>query len=417
MNILMVDKFYFIKGGAERYYFELKNVLELKGHKVIPFSMQHPDNFETEYEPFFVDNVDYGTQSVLQKLQTFPKASGRMFYSFHARKRLEQLIAREKPDIAHLHMIDHQLSPSILHTLKKYDIPVIQTIHQYKLVCPNYRLYNPRTGKVCEKCLSGNMLHPIIERCHKNSVVASTLVALESTFHRATQIYDHHIDLFHVPSYFMGNKMEEAGVGTGKIRHLFYTIQIQNYEPSYVKGEYLLYFGRLADEKGILALLQAAKAYPVAPLYIVGGGPQRETLEAFVNRHNLDQVKFLGLKHGSELKSAIQNARAIVVPSEWYDNSPLVIYESCAFGKPVIGARMGGIPELIDDGETGCIFEAGNVAQLAEQMQDLWEHPQKAIEFGRAARQKAENEFDPEVHYLKIFDWYQELAQTNHVFA
>lgn len=411
MKILMVDKYYFVKGGAERYMFELTKVLEAHGHEVIPFAMQHKDSFETEFAQYFVPNIEYGQNSFFGKLTTVAKASGRMLYSTSARNRLTALIEKTRPDIAHLHMIDHQLSPSILHALKKFGIPVIQTVHQYKLVCPNYRLYNPSTGQICEKCLSGNLLQPIAERCHKGSVIASAMIAVESALHRWLKIYEKNIDLFHVPSHFMGRKFAEGGVGNGKIRHLFYTINMQDFSPNYVAGDYLLYFGRLADEKGILTLLKAIKQIPAVPLYIVGDGPQRPVLESFTSENDLQNVSFLGLKSGEELETLVKNARAIVVPSEWYDNSPLVIYESFAYGRPVICSKMGGMPELVDDNVNGYHFESGDVAMLAKQMTCLWEQPDLAIEFGRAARRKAEEQFDTEVHYRKMMAWYNDLTQ------
>jgi glycosyltransferase involved in cell wall biosynthesis len=340
-----------------------------------------------------------------------------MIYYVEARKRLEQLIEDHAPDVAHLHMIDHQLSPSILHSLKKFGIPVIQTVHQYKLVCPNYKLYNPRTGQICEKCLAGNFWHPVVERCHKDSALASFMIALESSLHRLTEIYEKNVDIFHVPSHFMGKKFAEAGVGKGKIRHLFYAIEMQKFTPNFAAGDYLLYFGRLSREKGILTLLKAANAYPAAPLLIVGDGPQFPELKKFADEHKLTQVKFLGGKSGVELEILVKNARANIVPSEWFDNSPLVIYESFAYGRPVIGARMGGITELIDDGETGYLFDAGNVEQLVDRMRLLWENPQKAVAFGKAARAKAEREFDPITHYNRIYEWYCELTQTQPALA
>lgn len=415
MKILMVDKYFFVKGGAERYMFELSKVLEANGHEVIPFAMRHPDNFESGYSSFFPDNIDYNVESFWSKASTFLQASGRMVYSRDARRKMEQLIAEVQPDIAHVHMIDHQLSPSILLPLKKNGIPIIQTVHQYKLVCPNYKLYNPATGKICEKCLDGNLLHPITERCHKNSIVASTLIAIESSIHRALRIYEKNIDIFHVPSHFMGRKFRQAGIGEDKIRHLFYTIQIQKYTPNFEPGNYLLYFGRLSHEKGILTLLKAAKSYPDAPIHIVGDGPQRLDLENFVVEKRLKNVKFMGLKSGAELESLVKNARAVIVPSEWYDNSPLVIYESFAYGKPVIAAKMGGMPELVEHQENGLLFEAGNVEELTECMQQLWLHPQQASVYGKAARAKAEREFGPEVHYQKIYEWYQELVNKSTV--
>ncbi len=412
MKILMVDKYFFVKGGAERYMFELAKVLEANGHEIIPFAMQHDDSFATPYADYFVSNIEYNPASAFGKITTVLRAGGRMIYSLEARNCMERLIEKTQPDVAHLHMIDHQLSPSILDALKKHNIPVIQTVHQYKLACPNYRLYNPATGQICEKCLGGNLLHPIRERCHKGSLVASSMISIESTLHRLSRIYEKNIDIFHVPSHFMGSKLEQAGVGIGKLRHLFYTINMQDFEPHFSSGEYLLYFGRLADEKGLLTLLQASRLYRTAPLYIVGDGPQRPILEEFVLRHEMTHVKFLGLQSGQALQALVKNARAVLVPSEWYDNSPLVIYEAFAYGKPVICSRMGGMPELVDHDQNGFHFAAGDVEELSARMAGLWEDPARAVQFGRAARDKAEREFDPDVHYNKIYAWYRELTET-----
>jgi glycosyltransferase involved in cell wall biosynthesis len=413
MKILMIDKYYFVKGGAERYLFELTEVLQANGHTVVPFGMKHPDNFATEFEPHFADNIDYTLDSAWQKAVHFFTISGRMIYSLHARRQLETLVAQERPDIAHVHMIDHQLSPSILHALKKYKVPVIQTVHQYKLVCPNYRLYNPRTAQICEKCLSGNFYHPIFERCHKDSTAAGLLLAVESYLHRWTKIYERNIDIFHVPSRFMGEKMRQAGVGRGKIRHCPYSIKMDKFTPNYKSGGYALYFGRLSDEKGLLTLLHAMRNLPDVPLRVVGDGPQEQELKNFVGRYEMDNIFFLGKKSGAELARLVQEANSVVVPSEWYDNSPLVIYESMAYGKPVIAARMGGMPELIREGETGLLFDAGNVDQLTEKIRFLWDQPKLAEQYGRAARANAEQEFDPAAHYEIIHDWYRELIAAH----
>jgi len=409
MKILMVDKFYFVKGGAERYLFELSEVLQANGHTVVPFAMQHPENFDTHFEDFFVNNIEYAIDSSMQKAAHFFKIAGRMIYSTHARRQIERLIVRERPDIAHIHMIDHQISPSILVALKQHKIPVIQTVHQYKLVCPNYRLYNPRTAKICEKCLGGNFYHPIVERCHKDSAIAGLLLAVESYLHRWTQIYEKHIDVFHVPSRFMGEKMRQAGIAHGKIRHMPYTIKMDKFSPQYANRGYALYFGRLSDEKGILTLLQAMRELPAVTLKVVGDGPQEPELRSFVQQHGMQNVMFLGKKSGEALTRVVQDASFIVVPSEWYDNSPLVIYESMAYGKPVIAARLGGMPELIIDGETGLLFDAGEVGQLLERISFLASHPEQVERFGRAARVKAEQEFDPMVHYNRMLGWYEEL--------
>jgi len=409
MKILMVNKFYFIKGGSERYFFELSNILMEHGHKVIPFAMKHPNNYSSRYEKYFVDNIEFNLNSDLEKLKKSFKISGRIIYSLHARKKIEQLIEKTKPDIAHLHMIDHQLSPSILHVLKKHNIPVIQTVHQYKIICPNYLLYNTRTHKICEKCVGGHYYHPIFERCHKNSSMAGFILAVESYLHKAMKIYEGNINIFHVPSFFMKEKLEQGGIDKSKIEHLFYTIDINNYSPHFDSEDYFLYFGRLSEEKGLVTLLKAMQKVRNSKLLIIGDGPQRMELESFSLKSQLQNVKFLGAKYGKELKSIVARSKFVVVPSEWYDNSPLVIYESYALGKPVIGSDIGGIPELIEPGKTGLLFQPGNSEELVEKINFLLKHPQLVKEYGINARKKAGKEFSPEFHYHEMYRKYQRL--------
>jgi len=412
MKILMSDKYFFIKGGAERYMFELMSILQKRGHEIIPFSMQHPNNFETEYEQFFVKNIEYNLSGSIQKVKASLSFIPKMIYSFDAKNQIKKLIEYNKPDIAHLHMIDHQISPSILPVLKEYKIPVIQTVHQYKLVCPNYRLYNPSTNQVCEKCLDGHYIHPVFEKCHKNSTSAGFLLWLEMFFHKKMQIYEKNIDLFHVPSHFMGSMLKRGGINPDKVSHLFYTIDLNEYSPSFDFEDYFIYFGRLAPEKGILTLLKAMEDVHKSNLLIVGDGPEEDTLKQFAHDKQLKNVKFIGLKNGNELKQIIANAKFSIVPSEWYDNSPLVIYESLALGTPVIGSVMGGIPELIRHEETGYHFTAKKPSELAERMNFLLENPKTIKKMSRNARQHAEKYFSPDYHYDKILEYYDSLSTS-----
>lgn len=410
LKILKINKYYFIMGGSERYYFELTKVLKSRGHDVIPFAMKHPSNFDSEYSRYFVDQIEFNYGSPLQKLIKTPQIAGRIIYSLHSKTRLEQLIDACKPDIAHLHMIDHQLSPSILHVLKKHDIPVVQTVHQYKLVCPNYRLYIAEKGQICEKCVKGSALHPIIEKCHKGSRFASTLIALESFTHRKMKIYDI-IDKFHVPSGFMGKKLAEGGIPQDKIFNMFYTINLDDYPFSNVFDDYFIYYGRLSHEKGILTLLKAMDAFRSSRLLVVGDGPQRPELEQYVAQNGLSNVKFMGNKSKDELKNLVSRAQFVVVPSEWYDNSPLVIYESFSMGRPVIGADIGGISELVDHEENGFLFIPGDVVDLKDKMNHLLHNPKLMRNFGRNGRDKAEREFSPDPHYEKMYQLYLDLMK------
>ncbi|MCA9734491.1 MAG: glycosyltransferase family 4 protein [Deferribacteres bacterium] len=409
MKILNVDKYYFIKGGAERYYFELAKVLEAYGHEVIPFSMQHPENFETNYAEYFVPNIEFNGLTPLQKMRQTPEILGRIIYSRKAKEAVTRLIEKTKPDIAHLHMIDHQLSPSILHAFRDAGIPVIQTCHQYKLVCPSYRLFVMHTNEVCERCISGDFYHAFAQKCLKDSRGASALVTIESYVHKWMKIYDN-IDLFHVPSRFLGNKLIEGGFPEEKIWHNFYTINLEDYpyHPEY--GDYCLYFGRLSEEKGIQTLLRAMKSMPETKLLVAGDGPYRAFLEGLKFELGLENVTFLGNKGGDELVKLVQNSRFIVVPSEWYDNSPLVIYEAFSMGKPAIVSTMGGMPELVDDGINGFHFQAGDEEELSDKVATLWSDTDLIQKFSKNAREKADREFSPAAHYNNIIQVYEKLV-------
>lgn len=410
MKVLQVDKFYFIKGGAERYMFELSQLLKAHDHTVIPFSMKHPLNFSTPYARFFVENIDFHPNSLLGSLVNGYKTAKRLFYSVESRRKIERLIQQNLPDIAHLHMIEHQISPSILDSLKRYSIPIVQTVHQYKLICPNYLLFNPLRGEICEKCIEGRYFRAFLSRCHKNSLLQSGLVALETYLHRFLRIYEK-VDIFLAPSHFMRKKLIEGGIPPQKVRHLFYTLNLNEYpcQPSY--ENYFVYYGRLSAEKGLFTLLKAVEKVRGVKLLIIGDGPLRESLVRVVKQRNLTpKVEFCGYMGKEEIKGIVGRAKFVVVPSEWYENSPLVIYESFSMGKPVIGSRIGGIPELVDQDVNGLLFEPGHPEDLAEKIQLLWETPVERIrEYGRAAREKAEKEFSPQVHYQRLLSVYEEL--------
>jgi glycosyltransferase involved in cell wall biosynthesis len=383
------------------------------GHRVVPFAMRHPDNFPSPWDRYFVRHVDYDALSAPEKALRGPAITGRMVYSLHARRRIERLIRDVRPDAAHVHMIDHQISPSILHVLKRHEVPVVYTAHQYKLVCPNYRLFNMRTQRVCEKCVSGHPFHPIFERCQKDSAMAGLMLAVETSAHRAMRIYHRHVDLFHSPSRFMEEKLREGGIPPGKLRHRFYMLDLSQYKPAGLSSNYFLYYGRLAREKGIGTLFSAWEKVnaPGTELWLAGEGPERLALERMAKSKRL-RVRFLGYQDGKGLKDLVSNALFIAVPSEWHDNSPLVIYEAFAWGKPVLGSGMGGIPELVDHGLNGLVHPAGNADTLASHIERLLGNRALIRDMGRQGRIKAESEFDSVKHTQWILEWYHRLRKA-----
>lgn len=407
MKILMVNKYYFIKGGSERYLFDLKALLEQHGHEVIPFAMKDERNVPSQYQDYFVDHVDYDAPFSLKKL----KEAGRLIYSWHAREKIEALIEATRPEIAHVHMIDHQISPAILHSLGRYRIPVVQTVHQYKLICPNYRFYIEHKNQICERCLPGKFYHPILTRCHKNSLAASLLIAMEAYCHHWLGSYRKHVQLFHTPSAFMKHMLVRGGIDAQKVEHHCLVTWLDQFPFSPYYEDYFVYLGRLSPEKGVMTLLRAMTRIKRSKLLIVGDGPQRQELEQFVSDHRIANVEFVGYKSKAEVKELLSHAAFTVVPSEWYENSPLVIYEAFAMGKPVIGATIGGITEFIEPNRDGMHFSPGDEDSLADCIQSLLDHPQNVIEMGKRARAKAELLFAPEEHYSWIHRIYERLLR------
>ena len=382
MKICLVNKFHYIKGGSETYYFGLGELLKKKGHDVIYFSMKDKKNVPCEQEKYFVDNVDFNCKMSPGRLV---KTSLKMLYSFEAKRQFEKLILDERPDLIHLNIFQSQLTGSIVDVAKKYNLPVIYTAHDLKSVCPNYMMLNH--GHVCEKCLHGNYINCFRSCCMKNSRAKSLLAAMESTVYKQRKIYKK-IDLVITPSKFYKNKLEESGVFDCDIVH------IPNFLPEGTEyknvrngGDYFLYFGRLSIEKGIKVLVKAyAKANLKKPLYIVGEGPEEEEICRFIKNHNLEhKIKMLGFKSGEELNKLVQNALCVCLLSTWYENGPYTIMEAQAVGRPVVVSCLGGLPELVENYNNGRICQNKNVREISNilkycEIKNDWEYD-KIVKF------------------------------------
>ena len=364
MKILMVNKFFYIKGGSETYYFALKRLLESKGHEVIDFSMKDEKNFESPYADYFVEAVDYnGPSGAKAKI----RAARNIIYSREARDKFEKLVKDTKPDVVHLHIFQHQLSPSILDVCKKYNLPVVYTAHDLKMLCLNYVMMTH--GRICEKCKGGHYLNCARQKCVKDSFFKSMINVCEGYLHKWRKSYDA-IDYIVTPSDFYRKKFIEFGVDKDRVIHLanFLDRECPTVNKTEDSEQYFLYFGRLSREKGINTLVKAYEKYLEAggksELKIVGKGPCMDDISALVTEKKLDSVKLLGFKSGQELIDVVGNAKAVVLPSEWYENGPYSAIEAIQCGRPIIGSQIGGIPELIDG--NGFSFAYGDVDALAE---------------------------------------------------
>ncbi|MYN17672.1 glycosyltransferase [Rugamonas sp. FT107W] len=387
-RLLSINNYHYRRGGSDVVYLEHAALMEELGWENGFFSMQHPKNFDTPWSRYFVDELEFGHAYGLADKMAM---AAKVVYSFEAQKKLKRLLQDFRPGVAHLHCIYHHLSPSILPTLAAAGVPTVMTAHDLKIACPAYKMLND--GGICERCKDGSVLNVVKHRCVRGSLGASSIVAVESLLHRRLNTYQKHLDKVVVPSRFFMEKFIEWGWPRDKFVYIPNYVDASRFEPDYAAGDYFLFFGRLAVEKGGATLLRAAHAAGVK-LKMVGTGPEQEALLALQAQLQGD-VEFLGYKTGAELHALIRGARAVVLPSEWYENAPMSVLESYAFGKPVIGAAIGGIPEMIDQGETGWTFESRNVDQLADVLRRVRALPDAAVErAGRAGRALVEQRFN-----------------------
>jgi len=407
MKILLINKFLYPKGGDAISTLQTGKLLSEKGHEVFYWGMEHPANPDYPYSEYFVANVDYkGDLSLKQKVSD----SFKILYSLEAKTKIERFIKIIRPDIVHLHNFAHQISPSILDVFRRYNIPTVMTMHDYKMVCPSYTMLSGT--KVCEKCKDGRYYWCLIKKCTKDSYVKSFINVIEMYLHhKIFHIYDG-INVFISPSIFLKNKLQGMGF-TQRIVYLFNFLDTKNYSPRYdFEDRTFCYLGRLSKEKGLFTLLEAMRGIDTK-LKIIGDGPLREDLKEKVKKENLKNVLFLGYKSGSELKEEVRNSMALVLPSEWYEVFGIVIIEAFALGKPVIGAKIGGIPELVKEGETGLSFEPGNVVDLRNKLLTFIYDKDRIPIMGKNARKFVEENFSSGKHYQKLMKIYK-MAIKSH---
>ncbi|MBE9489607.1 MAG: glycosyltransferase family 4 protein [Bacteroidetes bacterium] len=402
MNVLSINKYYWKKGGSESVFFSEKEMLESKGHLVIPFSMQGEKNELSPYSKYFVNEVDYSKQGIKNRLLSATK----IIYSFDAKKKMQMLLLDYSPDLAHFHIFQHQISPSVFGPLKKKNIPIVLTLHDLKPICPNYKMYV--NGHVCEECKGQKFYNCYKNRCTKGSVLGSIINTFEMYFHYALGYYQN-VDRYIAVSKFYKNKMVEFGYPEEKISYLPNYINADDYDPNITEKGYVLYFGRLSEEKGIMVLFDAAVEIPDIPFYIVGTGPLEDALKKKAQENDLKNVHFLGFKSGIELRTLLTESTCVVVPSEWYENCPMTVLEAFAAGKPVIGSNIGGIPELIDEGIDGFIFQPKDIDVLSEKIKWIWSNRTMAKKMGMQGRKKVEEHFNEESHYVRLMEIYESV--------
>lgn len=401
MKILMANKFFYIKGGSETYYFSLKHLLEKKGHTVIDFSMKDERNFKSKYSEYFVENINYNTGNFFEKI----KAGLNIIYSQEAKEKFEQLVLTTKPDLVHLHIFQHQLSPSILDVLKKYNLPTVYTAHDLKMLCLNYKMF--QHGKICEQCKGGKYYRCALDRCVKNSFIKSSINVAEGYIHYWRKSYDV-IDKIITPSKFFKKKFEEFGIDPNRVTHIpnFLDQKKHVINRRDDRESYYLYFGRLSEEKGVFTLLRAFLDLNVN-LYIVGIGPLKERMEQYIRQQNMKNVRLYGFKSGQELKDIVGNAKAIILPSEWYENGPYSAIEAMQAERPIIGAYIGGIPELING--NGFFFKSADPEDLVAKINRFENMSEREYDAMKTASYRLfERNYMADSHYKRLEKVYEE---------
>lgn len=386
--------------------FLLSDLLRQAGHEVIDFSMQDPKNLNSKYGQYFIKHIDFNKREGLFK--DLAKA-GHLLYSCEAKKNLEELIQKEKPDIAHVHNFNFQLTPSILKVLKKHNIPVVWTLHDYKAICPNYRLFTQ--GQVCERCKVHKYYNCFTHKCLKNSWGMSFLAMLEMYLHKVILASYDSIAIYIGPSKFLAHKVQDWNLPQKQVKQLYYGLNLAEFKPTEAVGEGLVYIGRLTEEKGIITLLEALKQLPDINLKIVGSGPQQEEIELFIKSSGLDNVQLVGHKSGQVLRDLISRAKLVVVPSVWYENNPLAVLEAFALAKPVIGSALGGLPELVKDNETGYLFKPGSADDLARNIKNIYYNNDLLLQLGKNCRNWVEKDCDPQKHLEDVLKIYKEVLK------
>lgn len=390
MKILLANKFYYRRGGDCVCTLNLEELLKAYGHEVAIFAMQHPKNLPTPWSNYFPSEISF--KPGLGMMEAFLRPFG----TNEVKRKFNALLDDFRPDIVHLNNIHSQLSPVIAELAHERGIRVVWTLHDYKLLCPRYDCR--RNGEtICEVCFE-DKYNVVKYRCMKNSVVASLLAYREALKWNRERL-EKYTDAFICPSRFMASKMAQGRFSKEKLHVLCNFIDTNKCsKDSYEKDSYYCYIGRLSHEKGVETLIEAANRFP-HKLVVIGDGPLEEELKKRAKAN----IEFVGFKQWEEIKAIVGKAQFCVIPSEWYENNPLSVIEAQCLGTPVLGARIGGIPELIDENETGMTFESQNVEDLKQKIQKMFDTTFDYESIAKRAREL----YNAENYYLQITNLYK----------
>jgi len=405
VRILMVQTFYYPRGGDATYMLSLSKLLEEKGHEVVPFAMESPRNLPSPYARFFVSEIDFPELLRRGSPGAAWKVAKRSVYNGEARRKMAALVDEVKPDVAHFHNIHAHLTASIVSPLRKRGVPIVWTLHDYRLICPNTSLLS--RGEICERCIPNRFYQAVLQRCKKGSLAASAVAMLTTLYDRLERLPSR-IDRFIAPSDFLKSKLLEGGFDPARIECVPNFADLAGFT-GLPEKDYFCYVGRLSREKGLDVLIRAAASLDAGRLLVVGDGPEAENLKALARELGANRVEFAGYRSGGELKRIVAESQFVVLPSRWYENLPYAVMEAFASSKAVVASRIGGVPGMVDDGVDGLLVPAGDAGALAAALRRMLGDRRAREEMGRRAREKAERRYGREKHYEEIERIYREV--------
>ncbi|MDP1845829.1 MAG: glycosyltransferase [Candidatus Moranbacteria bacterium] len=390
MRILEVNKFNHVRGGADKHFVDLANLLQENGNEVAVFAMDHPENIPSEWSKYFVSRVDYENGSALNKI----KGALRIFWSFEARRKIGKLLDEFQPEIVHIHNIYHQISPSILSEIKKRGIPVVMTVHDWKMICPNYLLNCG--GKLCEKCVGGKYWHCLKNKCVKKSYLKSLISMLEMYFHRFIRVYEKNIDLYIAPSQFVKDNLAKAGFSESRIKVLPHFAKAVDARRllNMQSNNYALYLGRVSKEKGVDELIEIFKDLPID--LVLAGKRDSDFMIP-----DLPNIKHVGFKPSQEIESLIRNSQFVVSASQLPETFGLIALEAIANQKPFIGYRAGAYGEIVRNGVNGSLAESKG--ELKSRIEEFLVNKNRKYYFDISR-------FSPEKYHQSIIDIFRSLC-------
>jgi glycosyltransferase involved in cell wall biosynthesis len=386
MKILLIHNAYQQPGGEDTVVAAETTLLRERGHQVVTYLRSNHE----------LDQLSKPRQLLLVK---------DIIHSEHSKRDVRELLGREEPDLVHVHNTFMMISPSIYTACRELDVPVVQTLHNFRLLCPGWTL--ARNGQVCEECIDHGLSRSVLHGCYRDSRLMSAAVALMLQVHRYRGTWDDQVDAYITLSDFARRKFIQGGLPASKL-HVKPNFVAPDPGEREKPGDYALFVGRLSREKGIATLLAAwEKLRTQIPLLLVGEGPLRESLQAEVTARNLTNVTFKGWLPAAETRAAIKNAAFTILPSICYEGFPMSIAESFACGTPVVCSGLGGMREIVDHHRTGLHFAPGNADELASRVEWAWAHPSRLAAMGKEARRQYETSYTAEKNYDALMHIYR----------